>query len=720
MLAAFANAFRTPDLRKKIFFTLAILAVFRLGSIIPTPNVNVAQVDFCLTQATSGDQQGLYSLINLFSGGALLQLAIFALGIMPYITASIILQLLTVVIPRLEALKKEGQSGQTKITQYTRYLTLVLAVLNATAFVTVAVNDRLFTGCTGLVYSKDIFPVMVMILTMTAGTSVIMWMGELITERGVGNGMSVLIFTQIAATFPSALWSLKVARPGSQGWVVFLLVIALGLVVMAGVIFVEQSQRRIPVQYAKRMVGRRMFGGTTTYIPIKVNQAGVIPVIFASSLLYLPALYAQFQPDSAGLGWIQANFITGDHPIYMATFFLLIVFFAYFYVAITFNPEEVADNMKKYGGFIPGIRAGKPTEDYLGLRAVPADLPRLALPRADRAAAVGRVHPAQRQPELPLRRYLDPDHRRRRPRHREADRDPAPATQLRRVPPLMRLLIMGPPGAGKGTQAGLIAEHYGIPAISTGDIFRAMKTADTPLAHQVRAIMDSGGYVSDEITNAIVVERLAEPDCENGFLLDGYPRTLAQVETLDAALAGQGHAAGRGGLAAGRRRGGRGPAAQAGRDRGPLGRQRGHHPGPAAGLRRADRAAAGGLPAAGDPGRGRRPRPDRRGVRPAVRRAGQGRPRSQRLEGVRWTLPGVASQRRRRDAARPARSPTRTAGWRTRTPPETVAWVAAQNEVTEAYLAGLPDREWFAADHAGGRTPAAGRRAERPRAAATS
>jgi preprotein translocase subunit SecY len=203
VLAAFANAFRSPDLRKKIFFTLTILAIFRLGSIIPTPNVNVEQVSFCLKQATTGEQQGLYSLINLFSGGALLQLAIFALGIMPYITASIILQLLTVVIPRLEALKKEGQSGQAKITQYTRYLTLVLAVLNSTAFVTVAVNDRLFTGCPGLVYSKDIFPVIVMILTMTAGTGVIMWLGELITERGVGNGMSVLIFTQIAATFPA-------------------------------------------------------------------------------------------------------------------------------------------------------------------------------------------------------------------------------------------------------------------------------------------------------------------------------------------------------------------------------------------------------------------------------------------------------------------------------------------------------------------------------------
>ena len=242
----------------------------------------------------------------------------------------------------------------------------MLAVLNSTAFVTVAVNDRLFTGCTGIVYNKDIFPVVVMILTMTAGTSVIMWLGELITERGVGNGMSVMIFTQIAATFPPALWSLKVARPGSQGWVVFLLVIALGLVVMAGVIFVEQSQRRIPVQYAKRMVGRRMFGGTTTYIPIKVNQAGVIPVIFASSLLYLPALYAQFRPG-------RARSRPGSRPTSSRattrstwlSFFLLIVFFAYFYVAITFNPEEVADNMKKYGGFIPGIRAGKPTEDYL-------------------------------------------------------------------------------------------------------------------------------------------------------------------------------------------------------------------------------------------------------------------------------------------------------------------------------------------------------------------
>lgn len=366
MLSAFLNAFRTPDLRKKILFTLFILAVFRLGSVIPTPNVNMVNVNACRIDAASGTNAGLYSMINLFSGGALLQLAIFALGIMPYITASIILQLLTVVIPRLETLKKEGAAGTQKITQYTRYLTLVLAVLNSTAFVTLAVNGQLFQGCSReLVYDKGIFAIVTMVLTMTAGTGIIMWLGELITDRGIGNGMSVMIFTQIAAQFPASLWAIKESREGAAGWLAFVIVMAIGLLVMLGVIFMEQAQRRIPVQYAKRMVGRRLFGGTTTYIPMKVNQAGVIPVIFASSMLYLPVLYAQFQPDSPVSSWIQANLVRGDHWIYNTIFFVLIIFFAYFYVAITFNPEEVADNMKKYGGFIPGIRAGKPTEHYL-------------------------------------------------------------------------------------------------------------------------------------------------------------------------------------------------------------------------------------------------------------------------------------------------------------------------------------------------------------------
>ena len=361
MLGAFVNAFRTPDLRKKLLFVLFMIAVFRLGSTVPAPGINVPNVQNCVSQA---EGNSLFSLINLFSGGALLQLTVFALGIMPYITASIILQLLTVVIPRLETLKKEGQSGQAKITQYTRYLTLGLAVLQATGIVALARGRQLFGGvCSdALLYDEDsILAFILLVLTMTAGTAVIMWLGELITDRGIGNGMSILIFTQVVATFPGALWAIKV----SQGWFTFAVVVAVGLAVIAAVIFVEQAQRRIPVQYARRMVGRKMFGGSSTYIPLKVNQAGIIPVIFASSLMYLPALAAQFNPTAPWAGWVTKYLVRGDHPLYMVTFFLLIVFFTYFYVSITFNPEEVADNMKKYGGFIPGIRAGRPTEEYL-------------------------------------------------------------------------------------------------------------------------------------------------------------------------------------------------------------------------------------------------------------------------------------------------------------------------------------------------------------------
>jgi preprotein translocase subunit SecY len=363
VLTAFAQAFRTPDLRKKLLFTLGVIALFRLGSQLPTPGVDTEAINTCLEPAL--DEGGIYGLINLFSGGALLQLAIFALGIMPYITASIIIQLLVVVIPRLETLKKEGQAGTAKLTQYTRYLTIALAILQSTALIAIARQPgRLLQGCDLPLIHEDIgaFGIITMVAIMTAGTAVIMWLGEMITDRGVGNGMSVLIFTQIAATFPQQLWQIKVV----EGWFVFISVCAAGLVLVAAVVFVEQAQRRIPVQYAKRMIGRRMYGGTSTYIPLKVNQAGIIPVIFASSLLYLPALATQIgDRNSEWAIWIQRYFTTGDHPIYMATFFVLIVFFAFFYVAITFNPKELADNMKKYGGFIPGIRAGRPTEEYL-------------------------------------------------------------------------------------------------------------------------------------------------------------------------------------------------------------------------------------------------------------------------------------------------------------------------------------------------------------------
>src|SRR5438034_9577400 len=300
LLSAFLSAFKTPDLRKKLLFTLAMIAVYRLGATLPSPGVSYGNVQECVKIIQTTDTGGIFTLLNLFSGGALLQLSVFALGIMPYITASIILQLLTVVIPRLEQLKKEGQAGQAKITQYTRYLTLGLAILQASAFVALAKSGQLFAN------KCDQYPIIpstklpwwltvgVLVITMTAGTGVIMWLGELITDRGVGNGMSVLMFTSIAARIPSEGHVIL----QNAGSFVFTLICLLGLAIIVAVVFVEQAQRRIPVQYAKRMVGRRQYGGTSTYLPLKVNQAGVIPVIFASSLLYIPQLISQLTNSS--------------------------------------------------------------------------------------------------------------------------------------------------------------------------------------------------------------------------------------------------------------------------------------------------------------------------------------------------------------------------------------------------------------------------------------
>ena len=362
MLSAFAQAFRTPDLRRKLLFTLGIMAIFRLGSAIPTPGVSYPNVQQCLTMA--GGTNDLLGLVNLFSGGALLQLSIFALGIMPYITASIITQLLRVVIPHFEALQKEGQAGQAKLTQYTRYLTIGLAVLQSTTMITMARSGNLIPGCPVPLIPDDSWTTIVlMIIVMTAGTGLIMWLGELITERGVGNGMSLLIFTSIAAGFPSAIWSVGGAANGIANVTI---VVALMLVITLLVVFVEQSQRRVPVQYAKRMVGRRMYGGSSTYIPIKINMAGVIPVIFASSLLALPGLFAQFGDQTEPwVEWLTLNLLSPSAPLYMVIYFLLTLFFVFFYTSITFNPDDVADNMKRYGGFIPGIRAGRPTAEYL-------------------------------------------------------------------------------------------------------------------------------------------------------------------------------------------------------------------------------------------------------------------------------------------------------------------------------------------------------------------
>lgn len=367
MLSVIRSALATPDLRKKILFTLFIVVVYRIGAVTPAPGVSYENVQACGEQIGDSGAQGVYSLLNLFSGGALLQLSIFATGIMPYITASIIIQLLTVVIPRFEELKKEGQSGQGKLTQYTRYLTIALAVLQATGVVALAARGGMFQGCDREVIPDDgIIGTSLIVLTMAAGTAMMMWMGELITERGIGNGMSMLIFLNIAARIPIEGKQILDSRGGA----VFAVVCVFALAIIASVVFVEQGQRRIPVQYAKRMVGRRMYGGTSTYLPIKVNQAGVIPVIFASSLLYLPDLVGRLvgdptDADSWFQQFLQTHVVNQSSPIHIGGYFLLIIFFTYFYISITFNVDERAEDMKKYGGFIPGIRPGRPTAEYL-------------------------------------------------------------------------------------------------------------------------------------------------------------------------------------------------------------------------------------------------------------------------------------------------------------------------------------------------------------------
>ncbi len=372
MLTAFIRAFRTPDLRKKLLFTLGIVALFRFGSTLPAPGIDQSNVSHCAGVAAQSGLASTLQIVDLLSGNALKYMSVFALGIMPYITASIILQLLTVVIPRLETLKNEGQSGQAKITQYTRYLTIGLAVLQSTGYIELARSGTLFPGCTvSVIPNASVFRIATMVITMVAGTAVIMWMGELITDRGVGNGMSIMIFTQVIAVIPGEMLTIFQTKKAFTG----ILSVVVVFVVVAFVVFMEQAQRRIPVQYAKRMVGRRMYGGTSTYIPMKVNLAGVIPVIFASSLLYIPqlavSLFGSQSHPQGWVSWVQRYLEIGNTAtlstmwIYLAAFFLLIVAFTFFYVSITFNPVEVADNMKKYGGFIPGIRPGRPTAEYL-------------------------------------------------------------------------------------------------------------------------------------------------------------------------------------------------------------------------------------------------------------------------------------------------------------------------------------------------------------------
>src|SRR5215218_4924817 len=353
---AIANVFRVPDLRNRILFTLAMLAIYRLGGHIPTPGVDALRFEAFVKQ-NAGSFLGF---IDLFSGGTFRRLTIFALGIMPYITASIILQLLTVVVPTLEKLQKEGELGRRKITQYTRYLTVILAFIQAS---TIAVTLQNSEG--GFVLNPGMGFILMTMLTLTTGTAFIMWLGEQITERGIGNGMSLIIFAGIVSGLPRAvITTFDQLRTGQMGLIRLLLLLVMMVVVVGAIIFMERGQRRVTVQYAKRLVGRRMYGGSSTHIPLKVNTGGVIPVIFASSILAFPATVAQMFP-SGSWGRAVIDQLTWGMPLYNLLFVAGILFFAYFYTAIIFNPDDVAENMRKYGGFIPGIRPGKRTAEYI-------------------------------------------------------------------------------------------------------------------------------------------------------------------------------------------------------------------------------------------------------------------------------------------------------------------------------------------------------------------
>src|ERR671910_374296 len=382
--------FRVADLRNKILFTLAIIAIYRFGSYVPAPGIDLDAVESLKRQAE--DSGGILGYLQLFSGAGLTNFAVFALGVMPYITSSIIMQILTVVIPKLEEWQKQGAVGQRKITQWTRYLTIAIAVLQATAL-----SFLFHNGGGGLLGGPsnptniDVLPdftvprVMLVVLVLTAGTALLMWMGELITQRGIGNGMSLLIFASVVSRLPANFGAVR----AENGTIVMVGVILLFTAVLVAIVFMEQGQRRIPVQFAKRVVGRRMYGGQSTYIPLKVNQSGVIPIIFASSVLYLPLLVTQVLPSGEGSwgvraqDWINDNLMQANSPFYIVIYGLLIIGFAYFYTAIAFDPHKQADTIRKQGGFIPGIRPGPQTERYLA-----KILARITLPGALFIAAV--------------------------------------------------------------------------------------------------------------------------------------------------------------------------------------------------------------------------------------------------------------------------------------------------------------------------------------------
>ena len=369
MLAVYRHMFTIPDLRRKILFTLFVMLVYRIGAAIPVPGINLSRLSLIAEQAQSG---GVLGLLSLFGGG-LESFSVFGLGIMPYITASIIMQLLGVVIPRLQALQEEGDAGRKVITQWTRYLTVVLALIQSTTLTFLAAQGSTIFGGVILIPNYNPWLALLMVITMTAGTAYVMWLGELISQRGVGNGMSILIFVSIIASLPAQYTQIYTFTAAAGYWERFVAFVLVSLLMVVAIIYVDQGQRRIPIQFAKRVRGRRVMGGQSSYIPLKVNTAGVIPVIFATSVLIFPALLMTLIPSNAAWlenvrRWVDENFGAlggGSTWTYIFTLFGLIVFFTYFYTAIQFDPQKQADIIQRQGGFIPGVRPGRQTVQYL-------------------------------------------------------------------------------------------------------------------------------------------------------------------------------------------------------------------------------------------------------------------------------------------------------------------------------------------------------------------
>ena len=525
MIQTIRKAWAIPELRKKIIFTLLILLIFRIGNAITVPYVNVTLLEDYLSQM-GGTILGLY---NVMSGGAFATATVFALSIQPYINSSIIIQLLTVAIPALERLAREGgEEGRKKIQSITRYTTVGIAILQAFGYyMLMRSNGLLATGADG------IWPALVIIVSFIAGSSFVMWMGEQVTEFGVGNGISIILFAGILSRVPSMVGAMA---EGVGNWgsgmessdTVFVLHPALLVLLLAGIlalivfiVFINDSERRIPIQYAKRQVGRKMYGGQSSYLPMKVNMSGVLPIIFAQSIASLPVTIWTFIgiPEEETISRSIYDAINTQSIIYMVVYFIMIIGFSYFYSTIQFNPVEIANNLKKQGGFIPGFRPGKPTVDfirkvlskitmfgalYLGVVAIcPLIL----------GKAIGNSYLAIGGTSVII----------------------VVGVALETVKALEAQMLLCAPGAGKGTQAEVLCKELNIPTISTGNILRAAIKDGTPTGLKAKSFMDAGHLVPDDVIIGIITERLAKEDCQNGYILDGVPRTIAQAEALEKA-----------------------------------------------------------------------------------------------------------------------------------------------------------------------------------------